>query len=117
MGTHVPTSQGVRLSLFPQLLEGILVKSIATSTQWQQTHCALLRSLTEYGALSPGAMLSHSPAPRGQRLPNLSQGGAEQMGQLKVSCSSLMCLTVGFASLPHPSQPGFGELGVTVSVC
>lgn len=39
------------------------------------------------------------------------------MGQLKVSCSTLMCLTVGFASLPHPSQPGFGELGVTVGVC
>lgn len=38
------------------------------------------------------------------------------MGQLKVSCSSLMCLSAGFASLPHPPQPRFGELGVTVSV-
>lgn len=72
---HLPTSQGARLAPFTELLWGPVVKGAATSTQWQQTPCAQLRSpedAVRVSQRSPG--LGPGSAPRGQR-PRTLPGG------------------------------------------
>lgn len=66
---HLPTSQGARLAPFTELLWGPVVKGAATSTQWQQTPCAQLRSpedAVRVSQRSPGLGPAQPPAGSGR---------------------------------------------------